>query len=135
MRNALSLLADTVKVPDEKKRFETEMDNFFSLFPRWLNDKAKGNTITWEKIAPPAGRRWTWMVWRGVALLPSAPLSKFRGQAVEVESEEDDELEWGDAWWLCSLSSPVRVSRPRTPLSLPARGKSLIAGKGMSCPK
>lgn len=54
MRNALNQLADTVKDADEKRRFETEMDNFFSLFRRYLNDKAKGNTISWEKIAPPA---------------------------------------------------------------------------------
>lgn len=45
MRNALTELAETVKNPDEKKRFETEMDNFFSLFRRYLNDKAKGNTV------------------------------------------------------------------------------------------
>jgi UTP--glucose-1-phosphate uridylyltransferase len=25
--------------------FETEMDNFFSLFRRYLNDKAKGNAV------------------------------------------------------------------------------------------
>lgn len=25
--------------------FETEMDNFFALFRRYLNDKAKGNTL------------------------------------------------------------------------------------------
>jgi UTP--glucose-1-phosphate uridylyltransferase len=54
MRNALNQLSDTVKDADEKKRFETEMDNFFTLFRRYLNDKAKGNTINWEKIAPPA---------------------------------------------------------------------------------
>jgi UTP--glucose-1-phosphate uridylyltransferase len=62
MRNALNQLADTVKDPEEKKvrhlghefwnpaadnlkLFETEMDNFFALFRRYLNDKAKGNTL------------------------------------------------------------------------------------------
>lgn len=25
--------------------FETEMDNFFALFRRYLNDKAKGNAV------------------------------------------------------------------------------------------
>ena len=54
MRNALNNLADTVPDPEEKKRFEAEMDNFFDLFRRYLNDKAKGNEITWDKIAPPA---------------------------------------------------------------------------------
>lgn len=45
MRNALTNLAETVKDPKEKKLFETEMDNFFSLFRRYLNDKAKGNEV------------------------------------------------------------------------------------------
>ncbi|KAK5014378.1 UTP-glucose-1-phosphate uridylyltransferase, partial [Cryomyces antarcticus] len=53
MRNALNNLADTVKDPKEKERFETEMDNFFALFRRYLNDKAKGNAIEWSRIAPP----------------------------------------------------------------------------------
>merc|ERR1712093_959131 len=54
MRNALNNLADTVNDPAEKKRFEAEMDNFFALFRRYLNDRAKGNTIDWNKINPPA---------------------------------------------------------------------------------
>jgi UTP--glucose-1-phosphate uridylyltransferase len=45
MRNSLTELAETVKDPEEKKLFETEMDNFFSLFRRYLNDKAKGNAV------------------------------------------------------------------------------------------
>jgi UTP--glucose-1-phosphate uridylyltransferase len=68
MRNALNNLADTVKDPEEQKvwytiyisdsangsqRFETEMDNFFALFRRYLNDKAKGTAIDWDRIAPP----------------------------------------------------------------------------------
>ncbi|KAF2197839.1 UDP-glucose pyrophosphorylase [Delitschia confertaspora ATCC 74209] len=53
MRNALNKLCDTVTDPAEKKRFETEMDNFFALFRRYLNDKAKGNAIEWSRIAPP----------------------------------------------------------------------------------
>ncbi|KAK3071378.1 UTP-glucose-1-phosphate uridylyltransferase [Teratosphaeriaceae sp. CCFEE 6253] len=53
MRNALNELADTVKDEADKKRFETEMDNFFSLFRRYLNDKAKSNEIDWNRIAPP----------------------------------------------------------------------------------
>ncbi|ERS98437.1 hypothetical protein HMPREF1624_05221 [Sporothrix schenckii ATCC 58251] len=46
MRNALTELAETL--------FETEMDNFFALFRRYLNDKAKGNAVDWDRIAPPA---------------------------------------------------------------------------------
>jgi UTP--glucose-1-phosphate uridylyltransferase len=45
MRNALTELAETVKDAEEKKLFETEMDNFFSLFRRYLNDKSKGNSV------------------------------------------------------------------------------------------
>ena len=57
MRNALNNLAETVKDPEEKKRFETEMDNFFSLFRRYLNDKAKGNQVAWDRINPPAPKQ------------------------------------------------------------------------------
>ncbi|KAJ5121074.1 uncharacterized protein N7515_009035 [Penicillium bovifimosum] len=53
MRNALNALGDTVTDPKEKKRFEAEMDNFFALFRRFLNDKAKGNAVNWDRIAPP----------------------------------------------------------------------------------
>ncbi|KAI9730687.1 MAG: UTP-glucose-1-phosphate uridylyltransferase [Cirrosporium novae-zelandiae] len=53
MRNALNTLADTVKDAATKKRFEAEMDNFFALFRRYLNDKAKGNMVNWDKINPP----------------------------------------------------------------------------------
>ncbi|KAI9885565.1 MAG: Hsp90 cochaperone [Watsoniomyces obsoletus] len=53
MRNALNNLADTVKDAHQKKLFETEMDNFFGLFRRYLNDKAKGTTLHWDHIAPP----------------------------------------------------------------------------------
>ena len=53
MRNALNVLTDSVTDESEKARFETEMDNFFALFRRYLNDKAKGNEIDWEKISPP----------------------------------------------------------------------------------
>lgn len=54
MRNALNALAETVPDPEEKKRFEAEMDNFFALFRRFLNDKAKGNVVNWDRINPPA---------------------------------------------------------------------------------
>ncbi|GKT48355.1 putative V-type proton ATPase proteolipid subunit [Colletotrichum spaethianum] len=54
MRNALTQLSETVSDPEQKKLFETEMDNFFALFRRYLNDKAKGNAVDWDRIAPPA---------------------------------------------------------------------------------
>jgi UTP--glucose-1-phosphate uridylyltransferase len=57
MRNALNNLTDSVKDPEEKKRFQTEMDNFFALFRRYLNDRAKGNEVDWERINPPAPKQ------------------------------------------------------------------------------
>ena len=53
MRNALNNLCDTVSDPEENKRFEPEMDNFFALFRRYLNDKAKRNILSWDRIQPP----------------------------------------------------------------------------------
>ncbi|PUU74793.1 UTP--glucose-1-phosphate uridylyltransferase-domain-containing protein [Tuber borchii] len=53
MRNALNGLADSVKDAKAKTAFETEMDNFFALFRRYLQDKAKGTTLDWERIQPP----------------------------------------------------------------------------------
>lgn len=53
MRNALNKLADTVEDADEKRKFENEMDNFFALFRRYLTDKAKDNSLEWDRINPP----------------------------------------------------------------------------------
>jgi UTP--glucose-1-phosphate uridylyltransferase len=53
MRNALNALAETVEDANTKNRFEAEMDNFFALFRRYLNDRAKGNAVNWERINPP----------------------------------------------------------------------------------
>ena len=57
MRNALNNLIDTCTDEAEKERFSTEMDNFFDLFRRYLNDKAKGNFIQWDRINPPQPRQ------------------------------------------------------------------------------
>lgn len=53
MRNSLTELAETVKDPEEKKLFETEMDNFFSLFRRYLNEKSKGNAVYVQMLYLP----------------------------------------------------------------------------------
>lgn len=53
MRNALTELAQSVEHPEEKKLFETEMDNFFSLFRRYLNDKSKSNAVYVNILHPP----------------------------------------------------------------------------------
>ncbi|ODV90183.1 hypothetical protein CANCADRAFT_31221 [Tortispora caseinolytica NRRL Y-17796] len=53
MRNALNKLTDTVEDPIIKANFQTEMDNFFALYSRFLADKAKGSTLEWDRIRPP----------------------------------------------------------------------------------
>ena len=58
MRNALNVLVDSLPADldaSEKTRFENEMDSFFALFRRYLNDKASSvKTIEWEKISSPS---------------------------------------------------------------------------------
>lgn len=54
MRNLLNDLADTCTVPDQQRKFENELDSFFSLFRRYLTDKASGTTLDWEKIKSPS---------------------------------------------------------------------------------
>lgn len=53
MRNALNKMIDAV--PDEARRekFEREMDSFFALFRRYISDKAKANTLDWDRIQSP----------------------------------------------------------------------------------
>ncbi|KAK9353482.1 UTP--glucose-1-phosphate uridylyltransferase family [Lipomyces doorenjongii] len=53
MRNSLNKLADSVPDPKMRKQFETQMDAFFSLFRRYLTDKAKGTAVDWDRIQPP----------------------------------------------------------------------------------
>lgn len=49
------LCAHTADPPQSLQQlFETEMDNFFALFRRYLNDKAKSNAVDWDRIRPPA---------------------------------------------------------------------------------
>lgn len=54
MRNALNNLADTVKDPEEQKKFENEMDSFFALFRRYLTDKVSDTALDWDKIKSPS---------------------------------------------------------------------------------
>ncbi|ODQ82444.1 hypothetical protein BABINDRAFT_159036 [Babjeviella inositovora NRRL Y-12698] len=53
MRNALNKLADSVQDDSVKDRFENEMDSFFSLFRRYLTDKAADTPLDWDKIRSP----------------------------------------------------------------------------------
>ncbi|TID14889.1 hypothetical protein CANINC_004560 [Pichia inconspicua] len=57
MRNALNSLVDSVPPETdakERERFEHNMDSFFSLFRRYLNDKSSALTLDWEKIRSPS---------------------------------------------------------------------------------
>lgn len=53
MRNSLNRLADSVPAGETKERFENEMDSFFSLFRRYLTDKAADTPLDWDKIRSP----------------------------------------------------------------------------------
>ncbi|KAG8890387.1 UTP-glucose-1-phosphate uridylyltransferase [Tulasnella sp. 332] len=54
MRNELNRMVAEVKDPLQKKVFDAEMQSFFSLFNRYLIEKAKHETIQWDKIRPLA---------------------------------------------------------------------------------
>lgn len=54
MRNALNKLVDSVTDDAVRSKFENEMDSFFSLFRRYLGEKASGNTLDWDKIKSPS---------------------------------------------------------------------------------
>ncbi|KAI9007472.1 UTP--glucose-1-phosphate uridylyltransferase family [Phycomyces nitens] len=43
------------QIPNEERRkfFQLEMDNFYMIFARYLDEKAKGAKIEWEKIESP----------------------------------------------------------------------------------
>ncbi|KAG7839740.1 hypothetical protein KL942_003351 [Ogataea angusta] len=53
MRNSLNKMIDAVEDPKVRAKFEVEMDSFFSLFRRYLADKASGTTLDWNQIRSP----------------------------------------------------------------------------------
>ncbi|KTW26779.1 hypothetical protein T552_02780 [Pneumocystis carinii B80] len=53
MRNELDKLLATVKDEERQKFFKMEMDNFFSLFNRYLQNKMKKKTLQWDRIKIP----------------------------------------------------------------------------------
>ncbi|KAG8932879.1 UTP-glucose-1-phosphate uridylyltransferase [Tulasnella sp. 419] len=57
MRNELNKMVADVKDPLQKKVFDAEMQGFFSLFNRYLIEKAKGEKIDWDKIRPLASEK------------------------------------------------------------------------------
>ncbi|KDQ21911.1 hypothetical protein BOTBODRAFT_50439 [Botryobasidium botryosum FD-172 SS1] len=54
MRNELNRLVGEVKDVNQRRVFDSEMQGFFSLFNRYLSEKAKGEKIEWDQIHPPA---------------------------------------------------------------------------------
>ncbi|KAF8757134.1 UTP-glucose-1-phosphate uridylyltransferase [Rhizoctonia solani] len=57
MRNELNRMIADVKDSSQRKIFEAEMHSFFDLFNRYLDVKAKGTKIDWDKIKPPPADR------------------------------------------------------------------------------
>ncbi|KAK7692934.1 hypothetical protein QCA50_004575 [Cerrena zonata] len=54
MRNELSNLVSTVKEPQTKRAFDTEMQSFFYLFTRYLTERAKSQELDWDRIKSPS---------------------------------------------------------------------------------
>ncbi|KAJ7446197.1 UTP-glucose-1-phosphate uridylyltransferase [Mycena galericulata] len=54
MRNELNLLVQTISDPAAKKDFDAQMESFYTLYTRYLADKAGSSEIDWEKIRLPA---------------------------------------------------------------------------------
>ncbi|KND03706.1 uncharacterized protein SPPG_01171 [Spizellomyces punctatus DAOM BR117] len=53
MRNELNKLCEMVPEGPERAAFTLEMDNFYSLFTRYLSEKAKGTKLNWNAVNSP----------------------------------------------------------------------------------
>ncbi|PVF94665.1 putative UTP-glucose-1-phosphate uridylyltransferase [Serendipita vermifera] len=53
MRNELNRMVAEVKDPAHKKIFDAEMQSFFSLFSRYLAERAKAEKLEWENVHSP----------------------------------------------------------------------------------
>ncbi|KDN43907.1 putative UTP-glucose-1-phosphate uridylyltransferase [Tilletiaria anomala UBC 951] len=54
MRNELNKLVAGIEDPAARKAFDTEMSGFFTLFNRYLAERAKGEKLVWDKIKAPS---------------------------------------------------------------------------------
>ncbi|KAI8377461.1 UTP--glucose-1-phosphate uridylyltransferase family [Radiomyces spectabilis] len=54
MKVELSKLGSQIPNEEDRKYFTQEMDGFYMLFTRFLDEKAKGKKIDWEKIQSPS---------------------------------------------------------------------------------
>ncbi|KAL7312874.1 UTP-glucose-1-phosphate uridylyltransferase [Mucor circinelloides] len=57
MKVDLANLASLIKDEEERKIFNQEMDGFYMLFTRYLNEKSKGTKLDWEKIQSPSAEQ------------------------------------------------------------------------------
>ncbi|GME75055.1 unnamed protein product [Ambrosiozyma monospora] len=53
MRNHLNKLIDSVPEGPQKEKFENEIDSYFTLFRRYLSDKAASTSLDWDQIRSP----------------------------------------------------------------------------------
>ncbi|KAJ7647199.1 UTP-glucose-1-phosphate uridylyltransferase [Roridomyces roridus] len=53
MRNELNVLVQTVSDPSSKKDFDIQMNSFYSLYTRYLAEKASKLQLDWNKIKSP----------------------------------------------------------------------------------
>ena len=54
MRNELNKLVAGIEDPAQRKAFDAEMSGFFTLFNRYLSERAKGEKLVWDKIKAPS---------------------------------------------------------------------------------
>ncbi|KAI8882988.1 UTP--glucose-1-phosphate uridylyltransferase [Backusella circina FSU 941] len=54
MKSELAKLGSQIENEEERKYFNQEMDGFYMLFTRYLDEKAKGKKLDWDKIQSPS---------------------------------------------------------------------------------
>lgn len=57
MKSELANLASQIQNEEERKYFTQEMDGFYMLFTRFLDEKSKGKKLDWEKIQTPSSEQ------------------------------------------------------------------------------
>lgn len=54
MKNELNRLVATERTPTQQQSVKQEMDSFFYLFTRYLDERAKSQELEWDKIRSPS---------------------------------------------------------------------------------
>ncbi|KAI9483987.1 MAG: UTP--glucose-1-phosphate uridylyltransferase family [Benjaminiella poitrasii] len=57
MKVELARLGSRITDEEERKMFNLEMDGFYMLFTRYLNEKSRGKELIWEKIQSPSAEQ------------------------------------------------------------------------------